>query len=116
MAVYTRAPRAAGRGLAERRSPIHEVAERFGIPVLTPPRLREAGEAERFAAFQPDVGVVVAYGQILPQAFLDIPPEGCLNLHASLLPRWRGAAPIARAIMAGDAETGVNGHAHGGRP
>ena len=106
-AVYTQPPRAAGRGMAERQSPVHAVAERFGVPVLTPQRLKDAGESERFAALQPDVGVVVAYGRILPQAFLDAPPHGCLNLHASLLPRWRGAAPIARAIMAGDAETGV---------
>ena len=105
--VYTQPPRAAGRGMAERQSPVHEVAARFGVPVLTPPRLKGPEEAERFAALAPDIGVVVAYGQILPQAFLDVPPHGCLNLHASLLPRWRGAAPVARAIMAGDAETGV---------
>jgi methionyl-tRNA formyltransferase len=86
---------------------VHEAAERLAIPVMTPGRLKEPGEADRFAALRPDVTVVAAYGQILPQAILDIPPHGCLNLHASLLPRWRGAAPIARAIMAGDAETGV---------
>jgi methionyl-tRNA formyltransferase len=107
VAAYTQPPRAAGRGLAERRSPIHEIADRFAIPVLTPASLKSAEEATRFAAFAPDVGVVVAYGQILPQTFLDIPANGCLNLHASLLPRWRGAAPVARAIMAGDGETGV---------
>jgi len=107
VAVYTQPPRAAGRGLAERRSPVHEVAARFGIDVLTPPSLKPAEEAERFAALAPDVGVVVAYGQILPKAFLAAPAHGCLNLHGSLLPRWRGAAPVARAIMAGDAETGV---------
>jgi len=106
-AVYTRPPRAAGRGLAERRSPVHAVAERFGVPVMTPASLRPPEEAERLAALAPDVGVVVAYGQILPKAFLDAPIQGCLNLHASLLPRWRGAAPVARALMAGDAETGV---------
>lgn len=106
-AVYTQPPRAAGRGMAERRSPVHEMADRFGLPVFTPDRLKAEGEASRFAALGVDVGVVVAYGKILPQAFLDAPANGCLNLHASLLPRWRGAAPIARAIMAGDAETGV---------
>ena len=107
VAVYTQPPRAAGRGLAERRSPVHGVAARFGIDVLTPPSLKPAEEAERFAALAPDVGVVVAYGQILPKAFLAVPAHGCLNLHGSLLPRWRGAAPVNRAIMAGDAETGV---------
>jgi methionyl-tRNA formyltransferase len=106
-AVYTQPPRAAGRGMAERKSPVHEVAERFALPVFTPLRLRNEGEAERFAALEVDVGVVAAYGQILPKAFLDAPVNGCLNLHGSLLPRWRGAAPVARAIMAGDRETGV---------
>ena len=106
-AVYTRPPRAAGRGMADRRSPVHEVADRFGIPILTPATLKSAEAAERFAALGAEVGVVVAYGQILPQAFLTAPANGCLNLHASLLPRWRGAAPIARAIVAGDTETGV---------
>ncbi|MEJ0011875.1 MAG: methionyl-tRNA formyltransferase [Bauldia sp.] len=106
-AVYTQPPRAAGRGMAERKSPVHEIAERFAIPVLSPPSLKPPEEAARFAALAPDVGVVVAYGQILPRAFLDAPTNGCLNLHGSLLPRWRGAAPVARAIMAGDAETGV---------
>jgi methionyl-tRNA formyltransferase len=106
-AVYTQPPRAAGRGLAARPSPVHDVADRFGLPVLAPPRLKADGEAERFAALGVDVGVVVAYGQILPEAFLAAPRHGFLNLHGSLLPRWRGAAPVARAIMAGDAETGV---------
>ncbi|HEY5080768.1 MAG TPA: methionyl-tRNA formyltransferase [Bauldia sp.] len=107
VAVYSQPPRPAGRGMGERRSPVHEVAARFAIPVNTPARLKPPEEVERFAALQLDVAVVVAYGQILPQAFLDVPLLGCLNLHASLLPRWRGAAPVARAIMAGDAETGV---------
>ena len=107
VAVYTQPPRPAGRGLAERKSPVHETAERFGLTVLTPRSLRNEDEAARFEAMAPDVAVVVAYGLILPRAFLEAPREGCLNLHASLLPRWRGAAPIARAIMAGDAETGV---------
>jgi methionyl-tRNA formyltransferase len=107
VAVYSQPPRPAGRGMAERKSPVHDVAERFGLAVRTPRRLRSDDEAEGFADLAPDVAVVVAYGLILPRAFLDTPPEGCLNLHASLLPRWRGAAPIARAIMAGDTETGV---------
>jgi methionyl-tRNA formyltransferase len=106
-AVYTQPPRAAGRGMAERRSPVHETALRFSLPVLTPPTLRTAEEAQRFAEFGPEVGVVVAYGKILPKAFLEAPANGCLNLHASLLPRWRGAAPIARAIKAGDKKIGV---------
>jgi methionyl-tRNA formyltransferase len=107
VAVYSQPPRPAGRGMAERKSPVHDVAERFGLAVRTPRRLRGDDEAEAFADLAPDVAVVVAYGLILPRTFLDTPPEGCLNLHASLLPRWRGAAPIARAIMAGDTETGV---------
>ena len=107
VAVYSQPPRPAGRGMAERRSPVHEVAGRFSLPVLTPASLKTPDEAARFAGFAPDVAVVVAYGLILPKAFLDVPVHGCLNLHASLLPRWRGAAPVARAIMAGDAETGV---------
>jgi methionyl-tRNA formyltransferase len=106
-AVYTRAPRPAGRGLAEKKSPVHETAERFGIPVRTPATLRDSGEQSAFAALDLDAAVVVAYGLILPPAILSAPHSGCLNLHASLLPRWRGAAPINRAIMAGDTETGV---------
>jgi methionyl-tRNA formyltransferase len=106
-AVYTQPPRPAGRGMAERMSPVHETAIRLGLPVHTPRSLRNAEEAGRFADLGLDVAVVVAYGLILPPAFLDAPAHGCLNLHASLLPRWRGAAPIARAIMAGDRETGV---------
>ena len=104
-AVYTRAPAAAGRGLTERRSPVHVAAVGFGIPVLHPASLQD--EATAFRAHRADVAVVVAYGLILPPAMLAAPRLGCLNLHASLLPRWRGAAPIARAIMAGDADTGV---------
>mgnify|MGYP000398038135 CR=1 FL=1 len=105
--VYTQPPRAAGRGMAERKSPVHEAAERFAIPVMTPRSLRNEEEAARFSALEADVGVVVAYGLILPTPILDAPAHGCLNLHASLLPRWRGAAPIARAVMTGDTETGV---------
>ena len=107
VAVYTQPPRPAGRGQAERRSPVHQAADGFGLPVLTPHGFKDAGTQDAFAAHDADVAVVVAYGQLLPQAVLDTPAEGCLNLHASLLPRWRGAAPIQRAIMAGDHETGV---------
>lgn len=107
-AVYTRAPKPGGRrGLEPTLSPVHAAALRFGLPVLTPSSLRAEDAAATLAAFEPDVVVVVAYGLILPKAILEIPPAGCLNLHASLLPRWRGAAPIQRAIMAGDLETGV---------
>ncbi len=107
VAVYSRAPRPAGRGMEERTSPVHAIADRFGIPVFTPRSLRGEAEQAAFAALDLDVAVVVAYGLILPAAILDAPREGCFNLHASLLPRWRGAAPIHRAIMAGDRETGV---------
>jgi methionyl-tRNA formyltransferase len=106
-AAYTRAPRPAGRGMAERASPIEVAAKRFGIEVLTPQTLRGEEATERFGGHAVDVAVVVAYGLILPRPFLEIPPLGCLNLHASLLPRWRGAAPIQRAIMAGDEESGI---------
>ena len=107
VACYTRAPSPAGRGMALKLSPVHEAANRFAIPVVTPATLRDADALETFRAHEADVAIVVAYGILLPKAFLDVPPLGCLNLHASLLPRWRGAAPIQRAIMSGDAETGV---------
>ncbi|KKB77103.1 methionyl-tRNA formyltransferase [Devosia limi DSM 17137] len=107
VAVYTRAPKPAGRGQAERKSPVHEAAEGFGIPVFTPRSLKGADEQGVFALHDADVGIVVAYGLLLPKPILDAPRLGCLNLHGSLLPRWRGAAPIQRAIMAGDAQTGV---------
>jgi methionyl-tRNA formyltransferase len=107
VAAYTRAPAEGGRGLALRPSPIHRTAERFGIPVLHPRSLRGAPEQEAFAAHEADLAIVVAYGLILPRPVLEAPTHGCVNLHGSLLPRWRGAAPIQRAIMAGDAETGV---------
>ena len=107
VAVYTRAPKPAGRGMEMKLSPVHALAERFGIPVHTPKTLRSPEAAELFRSHDADVAVVVAYGLILPQEILEAPRECCLNLHASLLPRWRGAAPIQRAIMAGDAETGV---------
>jgi methionyl-tRNA formyltransferase len=107
VAAYTRAPAASGRGLRSRPSPVHAAAERLGIPVETPTTLKGDEALAGFAAYQPDVAVVVAYGMLLPQAILDVPRHGCLNLHASLLPRWRGAAPIQRAVMAHDAETGI---------
>jgi methionyl-tRNA formyltransferase len=106
-AAYTRAPRPAGRGMDPRPSPVEREARRFGIPVLTPSTLKESDVQETFRSHAADAAVVVAYGLILPKAVLDATPLGCLNLHASLLPRWRGAAPINRAIMAGDTETGV---------
>ena len=107
VACYSRAPAPAGRGMALRLSPVHQAAERFGIPVLTPSTLRTPEALDEFRSHQADVVIVVAYGMLLPKDILDVPPLGCLNLHASLLPRWRGAAPIQRAIMAGDPETGV---------
>ncbi len=106
-AVYTRAPAKAGRGMGLRPSPVHALADSLGVPVLTPATLRSPEAAETFAGHGADVAVVVAYGMLLPQAILDCPRHGCLNLHGSLLPRWRGAAPIQRAVMAGDAESGV---------
>ncbi len=107
VAVYCQPPRPAGRGMAERKSPVHRFAESAGLPVLTPKSLRTVDAQETFRAHRADVAVIVAYGLILPQPVLDAPPFGCFNLHASALPRWRGAAPIQRAIMAGDAETAV---------
>lgn len=107
VAVYTREPAAAGRGMELKPSPVHRMADRFGIPVFTPKTLRTEEAAEEFRSLNADVAVVVAYGMILPKVILEAPELGCLNLHASLLPRWRGAAPIQRAIMAGDKETGV---------
>lgn len=107
VACYTQPPRKAGRGMEERKSAVHQAAETLGIPVRCPQSLKSEEERAALAELAPDAAVVVAYGLLLPQAVLDIPVHGCLNLHASLLPRWRGAAPINRAIMAGDAETGV---------
>jgi methionyl-tRNA formyltransferase len=106
-AVYTRAPQPAGRGMELRPSPVEREARRHGIAVLTPKTLRTPEAQEEFRAHRADAAVVVAYGLILPKPVLDAPRLGCFNLHASALPRWRGAAPINRAIMAGDAETGV---------
>lgn len=106
-AVYTQPDRPAGRGRRLRASPVKQLAERRGLPVHQPESLRAAGARQELADLEPDLMVVVAYGLILPQAVLDIPRRGCVNIHASLLPRWRGAAPIQRAILAGDSETGV---------
>jgi methionyl-tRNA formyltransferase len=106
-AVYTRAPQPAGRGMAPRESPVAREAERFCLPVFTPKTLRSPDAAAAMRAHGADAAVVVAYGLILPKPILEAFPLGCFNLHASLLPRWRGAAPIQRAIMAGDRETGV---------
>lgn len=106
-AVYTRAPQPSGRGHKLKPSPVHQFAESHGIPVRTPKNFKAEKDRAEFAALDLDVAVVVAYGLILPQALLDAPRHGCLNLHASLLPRWRGAAPIQRAVMAGDLHTGV---------
>lgn len=105
--VYCQPPRPAGRGKKLRPSPVQAKAEALGIEVRHPAKLRDADTQDAFAALDADVAVVVAYGLILPQAVLDAPRLGCINVHASLLPRWRGAAPIHRAIMAGDARTGV---------
>jgi methionyl-tRNA formyltransferase len=103
--VYTRAPHPAGRGMAARKSPVHLAADAQGLPVRTPRDLKAEAEQQAFSADGADVAVVVAYGLILPRAVLEAPRAGCLNLHASALPRWRGAAPMQRAIMAGDTET-----------
>ena len=107
VAAYTQPPRAAGRGKQLRPSPVQHAAEAHGIAVRYPASLKGADEQAQFAALGADVGVVAAYGLILPRGVLDAPLHGCLNVHGSLLPRWRGAAPVQRAILAGDAETGV---------
>jgi len=107
LAVYTQPPRPAGRGQSDKKSPVHDLAESLGLNVRTPKTLKTTDAQNDFAALDLDVAIVVAYGLILPQAILDAPKHGCINVHASLLPRWRGAAPIQRAIMAGDDETGV---------
>ncbi len=106
-AVYCQPPRPAGRGKKDRPTPVHARAEALGLEVRHPISLKSLEEQASFAALNADIAVVVAYGLILPQVILDAPTHGCLNIHASLLPRWRGAAPIHRAIMAGDAQTGI---------
>lgn len=105
--VYAQPPRGAGRGVRVRKAPVHEAAERLGIEVRTPATLKDTAVQQAFAALELDVAIVVAYGLILPPPILAAPRFGCLNIHASLLPRWRGAAPIQRAIEAGDSESGV---------
>jgi len=107
VAAYSQPPRPAGRGKQLQPSAVHRAAEALGIPVRTPLSLKSAEDQAAFAALEADVGVVAAYGLILPQAVLDAPRLGCLNVHGSLLPRWRGAAPVQRAILAGDETTGV---------
>ena len=107
VAAYTREPKPGGRGMKLQPTPVEREARQLGIPILSPKTLRTSQALEEFRAHEAHAAVVVAYGMILPQALLDAPKFGCFNLHASLLPRWRGAAPINRAIMAGDAETGV---------
>jgi methionyl-tRNA formyltransferase len=106
-AVYCQPPRPAGRGQKERLSAVHAAAEALGLPVRTPASLRKPDAQAAFAALDLDVAVVAAYGLILPKPILEAPRYGCVNIHASLLPRWRGAAPIQRAILAGDAMTGI---------
>ncbi|RSV33631.1 methionyl-tRNA formyltransferase [Sphingomonas sp. ABOLH] len=108
VASYSQPPRRAGRGKALTPSPVHKLAESLGIAVRVPESLRDPAVQAEFAALNADVAVVAAYGLLLPRAVLDAPRLGCLNVHGSLLPRWRGAAPIQRAILAGDAETGVD--------
>ena len=105
--VYTQPPRKSGRGQKLTKSPIHQFAEIMGLPVETPESFRKPSVIDGLEALNADVACIVAYGQILPQRALDAPKKGCLNLHGSLLPRWRGAAPVQRAIMAGDTQTGV---------
>jgi methionyl-tRNA formyltransferase len=105
--VYSQPPRAAGRGMKLRSSPVHALAEAKGLEVRTPVSLKSVEEQQRFSDLKADAAVVVAYGLLLPKPVLDAPRHGCFNVHASLLPRWRGAAPLQRAIMAGDLETGV---------
>ena len=107
VAVYSQPPRPAGRGKGERKTAVHERAEQLGIEARTPRSLRDAEEQARFRALDADVAVVAAYGLILPKPILEAPKMGCINVHASLLPRWRGAAPIQRAILAGDKSTGI---------
>src|SRR5438046_2637840 len=108
IAVYCQPPRPAGRGKADRKTAVHERAEELGLEVRTPKSFRNEEEWSNFAALGADIAVVAAYGLILPKPILDAPRMGCVNIHASLLPRWRGAAPIQRAILAGDAQTGVS--------
>lgn len=106
-AVYTQPPRPSGRGYNLKKSPVHLVAEAYQIPVMTPSSLKSLEAQREFSSFNPTLAIVAAYGLLLPQKILEIPPLGCVNIHASLLPRWRGASPIHRALQAGDLETGI---------
>ncbi|WP_168455740.1 methionyl-tRNA formyltransferase [Wolbachia endosymbiont of Ctenocephalides felis wCfeJ] len=108
IAVYTKAPKPSGRGQKLTKSPIHAIAEENSIEVCTPASMKSSAEQKKFRNFKPDIAVVAAYGLILPKEVLNIPKYGCINIHPSLLPRWRGAAPIQQAILAGDQETGVS--------
>ena len=108
VAVYTRAPKMSGRGNRVNKTPIHLLAEKHGIEVRTPRTLKSEEEQAILRAYNADVAIVAAYGLLLPQAVLDMFPKGCINVHASLLPRWRGAAPIQRAVEAGDSESGIS--------
>ena len=107
LCVYTQPPRAAGRGKKTHLSAVHSRAHELGLPVKTPNNLNNSVDIDEFAELKPDAVIVAAYGQILPEKILKIPKKGCINIHASLLPRWRGAAPIHRAIISGDHETGI---------
>jgi methionyl-tRNA formyltransferase len=107
VAVYTAPPRPANRGKKLSITPVHELANELGLPIFTPPSLKDSGVQAEFAALSPDIAVVVAYGLLLPKAILEAPRLGCLNIHPSDLPRWRGAAPIQRSLMAGDAQTAI---------
>jgi methionyl-tRNA formyltransferase len=107
VAAYAQPPKPAGRGQQLQKTPVHRAAESLGMAVQTPKTLRDPAEQEKFAALKLDVAVIAAYGLILPQPILSAPKNGCINIHGSLLPRWRGAAPIQRAILAGDSETGI---------
>ena len=107
VAVYSQPPRPSGRGMKLTASPVQQLAEKYDLPVFTPTSLKKPDVQAEFAALNADIAVVAAYGLILPKAILDAPRLGCVNIHASLLPRWRGAAPIQRAILAGDAQTGI---------
>lgn len=108
VSVYSQPPKPAGRGQDLQKSPVQLTAEKHGIPVRAPASLKDRSHQQEFAALQPDVAVVAAYGLILPTEILQVPKYGCINIHASLLPRWRGAAPIQRAILEGDADTGIS--------
>lgn len=108
VAVYTRAPKVSGRGNRVNKTPVHQLAEKYGIEVRTPRTLKDSEEQDILRGFNADVAIVAAYGLLLPQTVLDMFPKGCINVHASLLPRWRGAAPIQRAIEAGDTKSGIS--------